>query len=72
MMTSKFKLFKAQVQELTQPSKVLKLRKIAAFFFVILLVLFSVSYGLLMRQDEQYQSLLEATNIVFELQIKVP
>lgn len=54
MLTSKFKLFKAQVQELTQPSKVLKLRKIATFFSVILLILFSVSYGLLMKQDVQY------------------
>jgi len=46
MRTSKFKEFKAHVQELQLPSKISKLRKITFAFFIFLLGVFSLNYGI--------------------------
>lgn len=51
MRTSKFKEFKAHVQELKMPSKVSKLRKITIAFFFFLLGVFSLNYGICVSQS---------------------
>ena len=51
MRTSKFKEFKARVQELKYPSKVSLLKKITLAFFVLLIGVFSLNYGICVGQN---------------------
>jgi hypothetical protein len=72
MRTSKFKEFKAHVQELKMPSKVSKLRKITIGFFFFLLGVFSLNYGICVSQNQIFQDRVSVRDILYQLAEKIP
>ena len=70
--TSKFKEFKAQVQDLKTPSKIALLKKISTAFFLFLLAVFSLNYALCATQNHSYLQRVEVLDILFELSAKIP
>lgn len=72
MRTSKFKEFKARVQELSMPSKVSKLRKITIGFFFFLMGVFSLNYGICVSQNQIFADRVQVRDILYQLIDKVP
>ena len=70
--TSKFKEFKAQVQELKTPSKVAVLQKMTLAFFVFLLAVFSLNYAFCATQNSSYMERVQILDLLYELTNKIP
>ena len=54
------------------PSKISKLRKITFAFFLFLLGVFSLNYGICVSQNETFESRMSVLDILFQLTEKIP
>jgi len=70
--TSKFKEFKVQVQEVKSPSKISLLKRITVTFFLVLLGVFALNYGICSAQNKDYIERIEILDLLQQLSNKIP